>query len=88
VFVRAYLADVPRGGKAKTTDQASAHVGQDIAVEIGHDHYAIGIWRWVGCDLKSNEMNGKCSRSCCRRTNLQACTIEKVLVVFDFWEIF
>lgn len=39
----AYLSDVTRRSQTQTTDQTGTHVGQDITVQVGHDHDSVGV---------------------------------------------
>lgn len=38
------LANVTRRGETQTTNQTGAHVGKDIAVQVGHDHDPVSVW--------------------------------------------
>jgi hypothetical protein len=40
---KTYLSDVTRRSQTQTTDQTGAHVGQDITVQVGHDHDSVSI---------------------------------------------
>lgn len=50
---RALIADVPRRSETKTPDQASAHVGQDVAIQVGHDKNLVVVGGGVGDDLEA-----------------------------------
>lgn len=49
----ALVADVARGGQAQAADEAGAHVGQDIAVEVGHDEDLVVVGDGVGGHLEA-----------------------------------
>jgi len=36
-----HSADIARGGKSQATNEPCAHVGKDVTIQVGHDHYAI-----------------------------------------------
>lgn len=48
---RGIATDVTGGGEAKTTDQASAHVRQNITVKVRHDHDGISVKGGIRNDL-------------------------------------
>ncbi|KAI3488747.1 hypothetical protein L1887_47088 [Cichorium endivia] len=50
---RGVLADVARGGEAETADETGAHVGENVTVQVGHDHDAVGVWRRVLDDAEA-----------------------------------
>ena len=66
----ALVADVARGGETEAANQAGAHVGQDIAVEVGHDqdlvvvrvgvgdHLEAGVVEQLGVELNAGEVLG------------------------------
>lgn len=66
---RRISADVSRGRQTKTTDEAGAHVGQNVTVQVWHDHDAVRVGSGV-------------------LNNLQADTVEKILIVLNIWELF
>lgn len=41
------VSDVSRGSETKTTDETSAEIGEDITVEIWHDHDPVRVWSGV-----------------------------------------
>lgn len=49
----ALVADVAGRGKAETADQAGAHVGQDVAVQVGHDQDLVIVRDRVGDHLEA-----------------------------------
>jgi len=49
----ALVADVAGWGEAQAADQAGAHVGQDVAVEVGHDEDLVVVGGRVGDDLQA-----------------------------------
>lgn len=48
---RINLADVARGCQAQSTNETSAHIGENITVKVGHDHHAVRVRAGVGDDL-------------------------------------
>lgn len=50
---RALVTNVAGGRKTKTTDQPSAHIRQDITVQVRHDEDLIGVRGRVGGDLQA-----------------------------------
>jgi len=67
---RALIADVARGGQTQTTNQAGAHIGQNVAIQVGHDqhlvivrnrvgdHFKAGIVEQLGIELNIRELLG------------------------------
>lgn len=49
----ALVTNVSRGGQTKTTDKTSAHVRQNIAVEVGHDEDLVVVGQRVGHHLQA-----------------------------------
>lgn len=49
----ALIADVARGGEAETADEAGAHVGENVAVEVGHDEDLVVVGGGVGDHLEA-----------------------------------
>lgn len=43
--------NVTRGSQTKTTDQTSTHIGQDITIQVGHDHDGIRVDGRISSDL-------------------------------------
>src|ERR1700731_156431 len=35
--------NVTRGSQAKTSNQTSAHIGENITIQVGHDHDGVGV---------------------------------------------
>lgn len=66
----ALVTNVARGGKTKTTDETSAHVGENVTVEVGHDqdlvvvgvgvgnHLQAGVVEQLGVELDAGEVLG------------------------------
>lgn len=44
----AFVANVSRRGQSKTANETSAHVGQDVAVQVGHDQHLVVVGDGVG----------------------------------------
>ena len=49
----ALVADIARRGQTQTTDQAGAHIGQDVAVQVGHDEDLVVIRGGIRDDLQA-----------------------------------
>ena len=49
----ALIADIARRSETQATDQASAHVGKDIAVEVRHDEDFVAVGRGIGDDFQA-----------------------------------
>lgn len=49
----ALVTNVARGRQAETTNQASAHVGQNVTVQVGHDEDLVVIREGVGNHLQA-----------------------------------
>lgn len=45
------LSNVTRWGQTETTNETSGEIGEDITVQVGHNHYGIGERSGVGSDL-------------------------------------
>lgn len=66
----ALVTNVARGSETKTTNQTSAHVGQNVAVQVGHnqdlvvvrvgvgDHLEAGVVEKLGVELDIGEVLG------------------------------
>lgn len=52
---KTYAADVTGGGQSQTTNEAGTHVGQDITVQVGHDHHTVGVRLRVLHDLSERQ---------------------------------
>lgn len=50
----ALVTDVARGGKAETTDETGAHVGENVTVEVWHDQNLIVVWCRVGNHVQAS----------------------------------
>ena len=50
---RALVTNVTGWGKTETTDETSAHVGENVTVKVRHDHDLVVVWSWVGGDLQA-----------------------------------
>lgn len=72
---RALIADIAGGSETETTDQTSAHIGQDVTVQVGHDedlvvvrvrvggHLQAGVVEELGVELNVGELLGDCAGS-------------------------
>ncbi len=49
-----HLSNVTRWGETKTTDKTGAHVGQDVTVQVGHDHDSVSVWLGILHDLSGS----------------------------------
>jgi hypothetical protein len=49
----ALVTNVARGGQAETTDEAGAHVGQNVTVQVGHDQDLVVVRVGVGDHLEA-----------------------------------
>ena len=49
----ALVADVARRRQAQTADQASAHVGENVAVQVGHDENLVIVGNGIGGHLQA-----------------------------------
>ena len=49
----ALVTDVARGGQTKTTNKASAHIRQDVPVQVGHDENLVVVWNGIGDHLQA-----------------------------------
>lgn len=49
----ALVTNVSRGSQTKTTDQTSAHVGQNVSVQVGHDKDLVVVRERVGDHLQA-----------------------------------
>lgn len=45
------LSNVTRWGQTETTNETSGKIGEDITVQVGHNHYGVGERSGVGSDL-------------------------------------
>lgn len=66
----ALVTNVARGGETQTTDQTSAHVGENVTVQVGHDqdlvvvgdgvgdHLQAGVVEQLGLELDTGEVLG------------------------------
>lgn len=66
----ALITDVARGSETQTTNQTSAHVGQNVTVQVGHDedlvvvrervgdHLEAGVVEKLGIELNAGEVLG------------------------------
>lgn len=50
---RALVTDVARRGQSETTDKTSAHIGQNISVQVGHDKNLVVVGKRVGDHLQA-----------------------------------
>ena len=49
-----YSADVSRGSETESTNQSSTHVGQDVTVQVGHNHHSVGVGSGVLDNLETD----------------------------------
>jgi hypothetical protein len=49
----ALVSDVSGGGKTETTDETSAHIGENVTVKVGHDEDLVVVWGRVGDHLQA-----------------------------------
>lgn len=49
----ALISNVSGGGKTKTTDETSAHIGENVTVKVGHDQDLVVVWGRVGDHLQA-----------------------------------
>ena len=49
----ALVTNVTGGGETETTDQAGAHIGQNVTVQVGHDKDLVVVGGGVGNDLQA-----------------------------------
>ena len=45
------LSNVTRWRQTETSDETGTHVGQDVSVQVGHDHDGVGVRGGVLDDL-------------------------------------
>lgn len=50
---RAFVSDVAGWSEAETTDETSAHIGENVTVQVRHDEDLVIVWCWVGNDLQA-----------------------------------
>lgn len=50
------LSNVARRGKTKTTNKTGAHVGENVTVQVGHHHDAVGVWCRVLNDAEASSV--------------------------------
>ena len=49
-----HTTNVARGRQTETTNQTRAHVGQNVTVQVGHDHHAVRVRRGVLGNLEAD----------------------------------
>lgn len=49
----ALVSNVSGWGKTETTDETSAHIGENVAVKVGHDEDFVVVWGRVGDHLQA-----------------------------------
>lgn len=49
----ALVANVARGGQTKTANETSAHIGQNVSVQVGHDEDLVVVGNGVGDHLQA-----------------------------------
>lgn len=50
---RALITNVGGWGKTETTNETSAHVRENVSVQVWHDEDLVVIWSWVGDNLQA-----------------------------------
>ena len=50
----ALITDISGGGETEATDQTSAHIGENVTIQVGHNHDFIVVRSWVGGDLEAS----------------------------------
>jgi hypothetical protein len=50
----AVVTDVTRGSKTETTDETSAHVGENVSIQVGHDEDLVVVGDRVGNHLQAS----------------------------------
>lgn len=54
---RALITNVGGWSKTKTTDETSAHIGENITVQVWHNKDLVVVWGWVGDNLQAGVVN-------------------------------
>lgn len=49
----ALISNVSGGGETKTTNETSAHIGENVTVKVGHDQDFVVVWSRVGDHLQA-----------------------------------
>ncbi len=49
----ALITNVGRRGESETTDEAGAHIGKNVSVQVWHNEDLVVVWGWVGDDLQA-----------------------------------
>lgn len=49
----ALVSNVSGGGKTETTNETSAHIGENVTVKVGHDQDFVVVWSRVGDHLQA-----------------------------------
>lgn len=50
---RALVPNVSRWGQSEATDQAGAHIGQNVSVQVGHDEDLVVVWSGISDDSQT-----------------------------------
>lgn len=50
---RALVSNVSGWGQSETTDQAGAHIGQNVSVQVGHDEDLVVVWGGISDDSQT-----------------------------------
>ena len=53
--LKTYASNVAGGSQAQSTNKTGTHVGEDITVQIGHHHDAVGVGLGVLDDLNAHQ---------------------------------
>lgn len=83
-----HSANVPRRRQTETANQASAHVRQNVAVKVRHDHNAISVRLWVLDNLKSGSLRCAGANKQKMKPDLQTDAVKQILVVLNVREAF
>lgn len=49
-----YTSNVSRRSETQSSNKTGAHVGQDITIQVRHDHDPVGVRSWVLNDLQAD----------------------------------
>jgi len=80
------LANVTRGSQAQSTNETGAHIGKNVTIKVGHDHYTVRVRARVGNDLS------RADSAYIREYQegvayLQADAVQQVLVILNIREV-
>ena len=83
----AHPSDVSGWSQSQTADETSAHVGQDVAIQVRHHHNPVRVRSGVLGDLPLRRMIKFDHSKKITGTDPKAGAIEQVLIVRDLWEL-